>query len=84
MVAACAGLAGTGHALQGCTVGGTDLRGTAALALAGLAAQELTTVEGLHHLVRGYEGFDVKLQAVGADMRRIPLPPLQGCTGSSH
>ena len=44
-------MAGTGRGLQGCSVSGTDLRGTAALALAGLAADGVTTVHGLHHLV---------------------------------
>jgi len=56
----------------GCRVEGTDLRATAALALAGLAAEGETLVGGLKHLVRGYEGFEVKLQRVGADIRRIP------------
>jgi UDP-N-acetylglucosamine 1-carboxyvinyltransferase len=50
---------------------GTDLRATAALAIAGLAADGETIVGGMKYLVRGYEGFEAKLQAVGADIRRI-------------
>eukprot|EP00238_Polyblepharides_amylifera_P000342 CAMPEP_0196573300 /NCGR_PEP_ID=MMETSP1081-20130531/3226_1 /TAXON_ID=36882 /ORGANISM="Pyramimonas amylifera, Strain CCMP720" /LENGTH=385 /DNA_ID=CAMNT_0041890959 /DNA_START=346 /DNA_END=1503 /DNA_ORIENTATION=+ len=69
------GLRGSGERLSGCTVSGSDLRGTAALALAGLAAEGVTVVEGLKHLVRGYEGFDVKLRGVGAKVRKIPKLP---------
>ena len=52
--------------LQGKVVVGSDLRATAALALAGLSANGKTKVKGLEHLERGYECFSNKLQAVGA------------------
>jgi len=68
------GTAGSGRALSGCRLKGSDLRGTAALALAGLAAEGTTTLEGLKHLVRGYEDFDEKLRSIGADVRRVQLP----------
>ena len=52
--------------LQGNTVLGSDLRATAALALAGLSANGKTTVRGLDHLERGYENFSKKLHEIGA------------------
>ena len=45
---------------------GSDLRATAALALAGLSANGKTTVRGLEHLERGYEDFSKKLHGIGA------------------
>ncbi len=54
--------------LQGIEVIGSDLRATAALALAGLSANGKTTVKGLEHLERGYENFSEKLQAIGASI----------------
>ena len=52
--------------LQGRDVVGSDLRATAALALAGLSANGKTTVRGLEFLERGYEDFSVKLREIGA------------------
>ena len=52
--------------LQGREVVGSDLRATAALALAGLSANGKTIVKGLEHLERGYEDFSKKLQGIGA------------------
>ena len=57
-------------ALQGAPVRATDLRAGAALVMAGLAADGVTTVTGLSHLDRGYEGLDRKLAEVGADIWR--------------
>ena len=57
--------------LTGAPVSGSDLRATAALILAGLAAEGETQVSGLHYLDRGYEKFVEKLSAVGADIRRV-------------
>ena len=54
--------------LQGRTVLGSDLRATAALALAGLSANGKTTVRGLKHLERGYEDFPKKLHEIGAEI----------------
>ncbi|MEO1621312.1 MAG: UDP-N-acetylglucosamine 1-carboxyvinyltransferase [Cyanobacteria bacterium J06632_3] len=58
--------------LSGAPVTGSDLRASAALAIAGLAAQGKTTLYGLHHLDRGYEKFEEKLRNVGARLQRIP------------
>jgi UDP-N-acetylglucosamine 1-carboxyvinyltransferase len=57
--------------LSGAPVVATDLRASAALVLAGLAAEGTTTIQGLHHLDLGYENLDLKLQKVGARIRRL-------------
>lgn len=57
----------------GVDVRGSDLRASAALVLAGLAAEGVTRVEGLRHLDRGYEGLDDKLIGLGAVIRRHPM-----------
>tara|TARA_B100000073_G_scaffold47639_1_gene35149 strand:- start:843 stop:2159 length:1317 start_codon:yes stop_codon:yes gene_type:complete len=54
--------------LKGSMVIGSDLRATAALALAGLSANGKTIVRGLEHLERGYEDFSTKLQEIGAEI----------------
>lgn len=60
--------------LSGAPVRSTDLRGGAALVLAGLAAEGVTTVRDIHHIDRGYERFVEKLQTLGADVRRVDMP----------
>ncbi len=57
--------------LLGATVMATDLRASASLVIAGLAASGQTTVERIYHLDRGYERMEHKLQALGADIQRI-------------
>ncbi|MGB3836877.1 UDP-N-acetylglucosamine 1-carboxyvinyltransferase [Castellaniella sp.] len=57
--------------LLGATVMATDLRASASLVIAGLAAQGETTVERIYHLDRGYEHMEHKLQALGANIQRI-------------
>ncbi|CDM22553.1 UDP-N-acetylglucosamine 1-carboxyvinyltransferase [Castellaniella defragrans] len=57
--------------LLGATVMATDLRASASLVIAGLAARGQTTVERIYHLDRGYERMERKLQALGADIQRI-------------
>jgi UDP-N-acetylglucosamine 1-carboxyvinyltransferase len=57
--------------LSGAPVIGTDLRASAALVLAGLAAEGQTTIQGLYHLDRGYDRFDLKLQKLGAKIFRV-------------
>jgi len=58
-------------ALSGAHVQGTDLRATAALVLAGLAAEGTTVVHELKHMDRGYELFDTKLRRLGAVVNRV-------------
>jgi UDP-N-acetylglucosamine 1-carboxyvinyltransferase len=57
--------------LSGTTVMATDLRASAALVLAGLAAKGKTTISGLHHLDRGYDNIEAKLQQLGAKLQRV-------------
>ena len=49
----------------------TDLRASVSLILAGLVAKGETTLNRIYHLDRGYEKIEQKLQACGADIRRI-------------
>jgi UDP-N-acetylglucosamine 1-carboxyvinyltransferase len=60
--------------LSGAPVRGTDLRASAAMVLAGLAADGVTTVRGLEFLDRGYANLEGKLNAVGARIRRLSDP----------
>ncbi|HEX7387470.1 MAG TPA: UDP-N-acetylglucosamine 1-carboxyvinyltransferase [Castellaniella sp.] len=57
--------------LLGATVMATDLRASASLVIAGLAARGQTTVERIYHLDRGYECMEHKLQALGAHIERV-------------
>src|SRR3546814_832127 len=57
--------------LSGATVMATDLRASASLVIAGLAACGETTVERIYHLDRGYEHMETKLQSLGAGIERI-------------
>ena len=54
--------------LYGATIRATDLRGGAALVLAGLAAKGTTVVENIEYILRGYEDFDKKIRALGGDI----------------
>ncbi|AON56438.1 UDP-N-acetylglucosamine 1-carboxyvinyltransferase [Herbaspirillum seropedicae] len=55
----------------GAPVMATDLRASASLVIAGLAAQGETVVERIYHLDRGYDRMEAKLSAIGADIQRI-------------
>jgi UDP-N-acetylglucosamine 1-carboxyvinyltransferase len=57
--------------LSGAPVMSSDLRASAALILAGLAARGETWVQRVYHLDRGYEQFDQRLAALGADIERM-------------
>ncbi len=59
------------RAYQGAQVMATDLRASASLVLAGLAARGTTEVSRVYHLDRGYERLEAKLQALGARIRRV-------------
>ncbi len=56
--------------LTGAPVMASDLRASASLVLAGLAAKGITVVQRIYHLDRGYERIEAKLSAVGACIRR--------------
>jgi UDP-N-acetylglucosamine 1-carboxyvinyltransferase len=57
--------------LVGAPVMATDLRASASLVIAGLAAEGETLIDRIYHLDRGYDRMEVKLSAVGADIQRI-------------
>ena len=69
--------------LTGARVQASDLRASACLVLAGLAARGETIIDRVYHIDRGYEKIEAKLRAVGADIERIrdsvtaPLPPVE-------
>jgi UDP-N-acetylglucosamine 1-carboxyvinyltransferase len=60
--------------LSGAPVMATDLRASASLVLAGLAADNTTEVARIYHLDRGYERLEEKLQGLGADIVRVHEP----------
>ena len=57
--------------LIGAPVMATDLRASASLVIAGMAAEGTTLIDRIYHLDRGYDRMEVKLSAVGADIVRI-------------
>jgi len=57
--------------LVGAPVMATDLRASASLVIAGLAARGETLVDRIYHLDRGYDRMEAKLAAVGADIQRV-------------
>ena len=59
------------EALSGAPVMASDLRASAGLVLAGLAAEGETVMSRVYHLDRGYAGFEQKLATLGADIRRV-------------
>jgi UDP-N-acetylglucosamine 1-carboxyvinyltransferase len=57
--------------LEGAMVMATDLRASASLVIAGLAAQGETVIDRIYHLDRGYEHIEAKLGQLGAHIRRV-------------
>lgn len=57
--------------LSGAPVMATDLRASACLVLAGLAAEGTTEIQRIYHLDRGYEHIETKLAGLGADIQRV-------------
>lgn len=62
------------ESLSGASVRAMDLRAGAAMVIAGLAADGLTEIESIQYIERGYEDMIDKLNALGADIRRVILP----------
>jgi len=60
-----------GTKLGGTDVMATDLRASSALVLAGLIADGTTDVHRIYHLDRGYDSLEIKLQNVGANVKRL-------------
>ena len=61
-----------GRSLSGAPVMASDLRASAALVIAGMAARGTTLVSRIYHLDRGYERIDQKLRGLGARIQRVP------------
>ncbi len=57
--------------LTGARITAPDLRAGAALVIAGLAAEGITTIDDITYIQRGYEAFDEKLRSLGAEIERI-------------
>ena len=67
-----------GCELSGAVVQACDLRAGAAMVIAGLCANGVTTVEDVHYIERGYENFVGKLRALGADISVVDFPDDNG------
>ena len=59
------------ESLSGAQVMASDLRASASLVIAGLAARGTTTINRVYHIDRGYESIEKKLAALGADIHRV-------------
>ena len=59
------------QSLYGASVEATDLRGAAALIVAGLCAESDTEISGVKYLERGYENFEIVLSSLGADIKKV-------------
>lgn len=57
--------------LKGAPVMASDLRASASLVIAGLAAKGETVIDRIYHIDRGYERIEEKMQSLGADIRRL-------------
>ena len=72
--------------LSGARVQASDLRASACLVLAGLAARGETWIDRVYHIDRGYEKIEAKLRAVGAEIERVresvtaQMPPAETAT----
>ena len=59
--------------LTGVSVKATDLRAGAAMIIAGMVADGVTTVENINYIDRGYEDVVAKFSSLGADIRRVKV-----------
>jgi UDP-N-acetylglucosamine 1-carboxyvinyltransferase len=59
------------RSLKGAPLMATDLRASASLVVAALAAEGKTTIHRIYHLDRGYEKMEAKLRKIGANVRRV-------------
>jgi len=60
--------------LVGAPVMATDLRASASLVIAGMVAEGETLIDRIYHLDRGYDQMEVKLSALGANIKRVSPP----------
>jgi UDP-N-acetylglucosamine 1-carboxyvinyltransferase len=59
------------HALRGITMSSPDIRAGVALLIAALSAEGKSTIQNIEQIDRGYQSIDLRLQAIGADIKRI-------------
>ena len=57
--------------IDGAQTMATDLRASASLVLAGLAAEGTTEISRVYHIDRGYQTIEKKFSALGADIKRV-------------
>jgi UDP-N-acetylglucosamine 1-carboxyvinyltransferase len=57
--------------LKGAPVMATDLRASASLILAGLAAEGTTELSRVYHIDRGYQEIEKKFSSIGANIKRV-------------
>jgi UDP-N-acetylglucosamine 1-carboxyvinyltransferase len=62
-----------GRALSGAPIMATDLRASACLVIAGLAAQGITEISRVYHIDRGYEKIEKKFRKLGARVKRVKV-----------
>ena len=60
--------------LSAAPVRALDIRAGAAMVIAALVADGITEIADLHHVDRGYEDFEDKLEGIGAEVRRMTEP----------
>ncbi len=68
--------------LKGANIRAVDIRGGAALVVAGLATDGVTWIDDIYHIERGYEKIIDKLRAVGADIKKITMPDIKVNNGN--
>jgi UDP-N-acetylglucosamine 1-carboxyvinyltransferase len=59
------------HQLRGITMSSPDIRAGVALLIAALSAEGKSTIQNIEQIDRGYQNIDARLQALGADVRRV-------------
>jgi UDP-N-acetylglucosamine 1-carboxyvinyltransferase len=62
---------GRKHALRGITMSSPDIRAGQALLIAALSAEGKSTIQNIEQIDRGYQNIDTRLQALGADIKRV-------------
>ena len=62
------------NAMKGTQVSAVDLRGGAAVVIAGLAAEGITVIDNIGLIERGYDNIVGKLAGIGADIRLVSFP----------
>ncbi|MCH5716239.1 hypothetical protein [Niabella hibiscisoli] len=59
------------HQLRGITMSSPDIRAGVALLIAALSAEGKSTIQNIEQIDRGYQNIDARLQALGADIKRV-------------